>query len=239
VSDERPKATHSGDARSAILGRIRSRLATRSGDGTTTGPAAAVAERIATRETSHLLPQRVQRDAAGLEVLFKQHLKGQSATVIDVAAEADVPAAVAAWLRSTNLPMRLRVGADPRLAGMPWSNERALTLETGAARATDEVGISHATAGVAETGTLVLASGPDNPVTVNFLPENHVVVVRATDIVDAYESAFDRIRRLFGKGTMPRTVNMISGPSRTGDIGGRLVMGAHGPRRMCVVVVRG
>jgi L-lactate dehydrogenase complex protein LldG len=76
-------------------------------------------------------------------------------------------------------------------------------------------------------------------VTINFMPENHIVVVRAKDIVGPYEAAFERVRALYGKGAMPRTVNMISGPSRTGDIGGRLVMGAHGPKRMCVILVEG
>jgi L-lactate dehydrogenase complex protein LldG len=74
-------------------------------------------------------------------------------------------------------------------------------------------------------------------VTLNFLPENQIVVIRARDIAGPYEDAFDRVRQLYGKGTMPRTVNMISGPSRTGDIGGRLVMGAHGPRQLCVIIV--
>jgi L-lactate dehydrogenase complex protein LldG len=36
---------------------------------------------------------------------------------------------------------------------------------------------------------------------------------------------------------MPRSLNLISGPSRTGDIGGRIVLGAHGPRRLCIVIV--
>jgi L-lactate dehydrogenase complex protein LldG len=85
---------------------------------------------------------------------------------------------------------------------------------------------------------MLIASGADNPVTVNFLPETHVVVVRAEDIVGSYEDAWAMIRRRFGEREMPRTVNMISGPSRTGDIGGKLVMGAHGPRRMCVIIVR-
>lgn len=231
-------------ARGAILGRIRANLAKGTGRGadpagvaTADAKAAEAAARLAQLEAPHLVPERVRKDAAGLAALFKAHLRTQSATVIDVASEADVPAAVAGWLRSINLPMRLRAGEDARLAGIPWAKEPALAIERGRAVPTDEVGLSHAVAGVAETGTLVLASGPDNPVTVSFLPENHVVVVRAADIVGPYEGAFDRVRRLFGKGAMPRTVNMISGPSRTGDIGGRLVMGAHGPRRMCVVVV--
>jgi L-lactate dehydrogenase complex protein LldG len=225
----------SSAARQAILGRMRDRLGARADGGQRS---TAVAERLGL-EASHLLPERVKKDAAGLEALFTEHLKGQSATVVRVAGDADIPAAVAQWLRGANLPMRLRMGEDPRIAGLPWAREPALTLASGRAAPDDEVGLSHAVAGVAETGTLVLASGADNPVTINFMPENHIVVVRAKDIVGPYEAAFERVRALYGKGAMPRTVNMISGPSRTGDIGGRLVMGAHGPKRMCVILVEG
>lgn len=228
--------SQSADAgRHTVLGKIRAKLA---GDAPASARAATVAERLASR-AAHIVPQRVQTDADGLEALFKAHLTSQSAAIIDVQSAAEVPAAISDWLRSTNLPMRLRMGDDARLAAMAWDGEPALTLQVGRAAPSDEVGLSHALAGVAETGTLVLASGSDNPVTVNFLPENHIVVIRARDIVGPYEEAFDRLRAHFGTGALPRTINMISGPSRTGDIGGRLVMGAHGPRRMCVVVVHG
>jgi L-lactate dehydrogenase complex protein LldG len=171
--------------------------------------------------------------------LFKSHMVGQSATVLDAATAADVPSLIANYLRQNNLPARLAVGDDAYLAALPWSTEPTLERRQGRAQPTDEVSVSHASAGVAETGTLVMASGPDNPVTLNFLPETHIVVLEAKDVVGPYEDAWMKIRARFGDRAMPRTVNMISGPSRTGDIGGRLVMGAHGPRRMCVVVVRG
>jgi L-lactate dehydrogenase complex protein LldG len=109
----------------------------------------------------------------------------------------------------------------------------------GQAQPNDEVGLSHAIAAVAETGTLVLASGPDNPVTLNFLPETHIVVVEDKNIVGPYEDAWVKVRARFGDRLMPRTVNMISGPSRTADIGGKLVLGAHGPRRLCVIIAKG
>jgi L-lactate dehydrogenase complex protein LldG len=44
------------------------------------------------------------------------------------------------------------------------------------------------------------------------------------------------VRAKYGKGAMPRALNFISGASRTGDIGGRIVKGAHGPRSLCVIV---
>ena len=90
---------------------------------------------------------------------------------------------------------------------------------------------------VAETGTLVLLSGPDNPTTINFLPETHIVVLRAHDIVGPYEAAWNALREIYGERSLPRTVNLISGPSRTADIEQTIIMGAHGPKRLHVVIV--
>ncbi|MEQ1713888.1 MAG: LUD domain-containing protein, partial [Hyphomicrobium sp.] len=101
-----------------------------------------------------------------------------------------------------------------------------------------EVGVSRAIAGAAETGTLFLASGPENPVTLTFMPATHIVVITANDIVGPYEDAFNIVRRLYGPGLMPRTLNLVSGPSRTADIGGKIVIGAHGPQRLAVIVVK-
>ena len=93
---------------------------------------------------------------------------------------------------------------------------------------------SHAFAGVAESGTLVLTSGADNPTTLNFLPDTHIIVVAAADIVGDYETLWQKLRE---RGTLPRTVNWITGPSRSADIEQTLILGAHGPRRLHVMVV--
>ena len=150
---------------------------------------------------------------------------------------ADVPAAIAAFLRAHNLPMQIRRGDDPRLAALPWDSERTLEVSTGASDGHQLVSVSHAFAGVAETGTLMLASGPDNPTTLNFLPDTHIVVVDAKDIAGDYESVWARVRETFGTDALPRAINMITGPSRSADIGQILILGAHGPRRLHVLVV--
>jgi L-lactate dehydrogenase complex protein LldG len=89
---------------------------------------------------------------------------------------------------------------------------------------------------VAETGTLVLASSAANPASLAFLPEFHLVAVPRDGIVASFEDAFARLRARAGPDRFPRAVNLVSGPSRTGDIGGRIVKGAHGPRRLAVLV---
>ena len=149
----------------------------------------------------------------------------------------DVPTAIAIYLRDNNRPARIRMGADSRLAALPWSSAPGLEQLRGRALPDDEVSLSYAVAAAAETGTLVLASGPDNPVTLNYLPETHLVVLDAATLVGAYEDAFDIVRKRLGAGVMPRTLNLISGPSRTSDIGGKTVMGAHGPRHLAIFIV--
>ena len=89
----------------------------------------------------------------------------------------------------------------------------------------------------AETGTIVMLSGHENPTTINFLPEHHIVVVDAGAIQGDLETVLADIRTHYGKGNMPRTVNLISGPSRSGDIEQKLVLGAHGPRALHLIVV--
>ncbi|MDX2201337.1 MAG: lactate utilization protein [Hyphomicrobiaceae bacterium] len=186
-----------------------------------------------------LVPQRAQKPVAEQRALLKSFLQGQSATVIEVATPAEIPKAVAGYLRANNLPLRVRAGTDAYLRGLDWRSEPALERLEGPAAGTDEVGLSRVTAAIAETGTLVLASGADNPVTVTFLPETHIAVVEQGAIVGGFEGVWARLRARFGKATMSRTVNFVSGPSRTADIGGQLVMGAHGPRRLCVILVAG
>lgn len=222
-------------ARDDILKRVRMSLDATANDGARRDAAMA---RITNAGPRHPAPGRIAgKSPREIRDTFLHYVAVMGATPITVADDDDVPGALAEYLRSNNLPQRVRMGDDARLNGLPWAQVPSLTVERGSAAPDDDVAVSHATAGVAETGTLVMESGPDNPVTLNFMPDTHVVVVRAEDLVGPYEDAFDAIRTRRGHGTMPRTVNMISGPSRTGDIGGRIVMGAHGPRRMAVIVI--
>jgi L-lactate dehydrogenase complex protein LldG len=94
--------------------------------------------------------------------------------------------------------------------------------------------VTAAFAAIAETGTLMALSGPDSPTTLNFLPDNHVVILRASQVMGAYEDGWDKLRRT---GALPRVVNFITGPSRTGDIEQKILLGAHGPRRLHIILI--
>ena len=180
--------------------------------------------------TRNTVPARATVAGGDAVVAFVARLKAAAITVVEAPHFDDVPRLAADYLRANNLPARLRMGAEPDLAALTWAPTEILA---GRASATDEVSLSKAFAGVAETGTLVMLSGPANPTTLNFLPETQIVVIRASDVVGGYEQTWDRIR---SAGAMPRTVNWISGPSRTADIEQTIVMGAHGPRRLHVIL---
>jgi L-lactate dehydrogenase complex protein LldG len=169
--------------------------------------------------------------------LFCQWAEANNATVARVAA-ANVASEVASYLARNNLPAEAVMAPGPALDGFDWASQKMLSLRRGRGEGSDQVSITGAFAGIAETGTLVTASGPEHPVTLNLLPDTHIVVLREGDIVGGYEDVWARLRARYGKDRMPRTVNTITGPSRTGDIEQTIELGAHGPRRMHIVVVR-
>lgn len=222
--------------RDAILARLRQSLSVGGDD---EARRKVVADRIAAHKPN-LVPARAQVPHKKQIELFREQAEAVQATVTEVVADEDVPAAVADYLRSQNLPQTIRHGDDPLINKLPWAKKApTLELNKGIADPKDEVSLSHAAAGIAETGTLVLTSGSDNPTTLNFLPENHIVIIKANEITGSYEDVWKRLREHGGERTLPRTVNMITGPSRTGDIEQRIELGAHGPRRLHIVIVRG
>ncbi len=185
-----------------------------------------------------IIPARGQKpDRERLE-LFRQMVESAKASIAILETKDDVPTAVAAYLRSKNLPQSIRHGDDARLSLIPWAKERALEVTKGASDGAQLASVSYSFGAVAESGTLVMVSGADNPTTLNFLPDHHLVVVDERDIAGDYESVWDRIRLSFGANKMPRAVNWITGPSRSGDIEQTHLLGAHGPRSLHVLVVR-
>lgn len=174
---------------------------------------------------------------AGKVALFCQWAEANNATIARVAPDR-VPAEVVNYLAGNNLPAEAVRAPGADLDRFDWAGQKMLSLHKGRAEGTDHVSITGAFAGIAETGTLVMASGPDHPVTLNLLPDTHVVVLRESDIVGSYEDLWTRLRTRYGKDRLPRTVNTITGPSRTGDIEQTIELGAHGPRRMHILIVR-
>lgn len=184
-----------------------------------------------------VIPARTDLPPAERLELFKQMVAAAFGTVDHLPDISAVPGAIADYLRRRNLPMTILRGQDQRLADIPWHLQPALDVWIGPSDGRQLAGLSHAFAGVAESGTVVMLSGPDNPSTLNLLPDHHLVVIRAEDVTGTYETVWDRIRALYGPGALPRTVNWITGPSRSGDIEQTLLLGAHGPRSVHVLLV--
>jgi len=195
-----------------------------------------VADRLA-QHPSGIVPKRGQLAPQDRCALFADMVTAAAGSVETVADAASVPGAVADFLRRHNLPLAVRRGEDVHLAALPWEREGALDVTVGPSDGNQLASVSHAFAAVAETGTLVLTSGADNPTTLNFLPDNHIVVVNASDVAADFETVFGRLRTRFPSRQMPRVVNMITGPSRSADIEQTLILGAHGPRRLHVILV--
>ena len=221
------------DARKTVLDRIRAALGTTGAD----RERHAAVERRLQRHPRSTIPARTGVSHEQRIALFTEMLSRQSADVERVDTGKKAVAAIASYLGTCNLPPRLRMGKDSMLEALPWREAWDIERNFGPAEAADGATLSRAIAGAAETGTLFLVSGPDNPTSLNFLPEAHTVLIAASDIVGSYEEAWDRLRALYGESRLPRTVNLISGPSRTADIEQTIVRGAHGPRRLQVLIL--
>ncbi len=235
------------NARSEILGAIREAVAKNTGKTPDSlGDPHADANSRLTDHPVNLIPARGRLGKKARVDLFIREAERVSATVARVSSLVGVPREVARFLAKNNLPMTLKIASEISEETIPWTEQTLLKVEEGRADGTEHTSVSRAFAGVAETGTLVVLSGPGNPTTLNFLPPSHVCVVLASEITGDYEDVWARLRAEKndeGKGDggsggfLPRTVNWITGPSRTADIEQTLLLGAHGPQRLHIVIV--
>ncbi|EAU41720.1 hypothetical protein FP2506_14844 [Fulvimarina pelagi HTCC2506] len=182
-----------------------------------------------------IIPERGQLPPAERVDLFVKMAEAADATVKRLASIEALPEEVARYLRDRNLPATICMGSDPRFASLDFS-ATSVEVTMGPSAGEDLNSLSHAEAGIAETGTLVLSSGPANPTSLNFLPENHIVVISPASIEGAMEDAFGALRDRWGD-PIPRTINTITGPSRSADIEQTLLLGAHGPKALHIVIV--
>ena len=151
-----------------------------------------------------------------------------AATAECIESAAALPSAVAEYLRGRGLQRAVALQPLALLRSLDWSG-----FEVRPSVAPDEVAaVGVARWGIAETGSLVFHSGSDSPVLANFLPLHHIVLLRSADIVAYLED----YAALIAGNSMPRNANLITGASGTTDIEGSLVLGAHGPRYLHVVI---
>ena len=210
----------SAGARTKIFARIRAALDV---DPEDQSGHIVVADRLS-RHPSGTVPGRARVHGEQAISQFTASITKQGADVSRAAWPKQVMGAIGSYLGANNLPPRLRMGTDKVLAALPWREAWDIERAFGPAEPADKTSLS-------------LVSGNDNPTSLAFLPETHMVLIAASDIVGSYEEAWGRLRAGYGEGALPRTVNLISGPSRTADIEQTIVKGAHGPRRLHVLIL--
>lgn len=172
----------------------------------------------------HTLP-KVADDATAQLI---ERMESVQMSVVRLQTAGEIVSAVEWYLESMGIDGPVTV--SPALQRHAWPE----TVQKGAATGEELTSVTPCLAAVAETGSVVMSSGRQTPATLNFLPENHIVVVYESQIVSHVDDVFPLLRDLQ---TSPRAINFVTGPSRTGDIEQTIEIGAHGPRRMHVLLV--
>ena len=209
-------------ARDRILSRVR-----RSAEARSPGSAdrlAAMRARLDTAGTQGApVPSSARTEGEAMVAQLVAKLEAVDATVSRLPSLEMLPAALSEELRLRNLPQAIRMGEEPAFADLDWGG---VEVSRGPGRIEEPATLSRAWVGAAETGTLALLSGPDNPVTLTFLGETHFVTLRRSEVVPSLDAMWAALR---ATGRDSRTVNLVTGPSRSADIGQVLQLGAHGP----------
>ena len=150
------------------------------------------------------------------------------ATIERVARFEDLPQAVSRYITENALAPDFALQPDPRLQQLDWG-----TLRPNQPLRPDTVlSVGLALCGVAETGSLVFHSASTAPTLFAYLPIHHLVALDARTL---YLRLEDYATGAEGQNA-PRNVNLITGASGTTDIEGVLTRGAHGPRKLHIVI---
>ncbi len=213
-------------SRDAILQRIRSQSG-REGL-TSAAEREAVKARIQSRPTAPL-PSIAKHEPVAHFIAECDRVK---TTVAQLATEAEIPAAVAKYIAEESLNTGL--SGWSQYAHLDWQ-AAGLSYISGPATADDLIGFTDCFCAIGESGTLLLLSSPSTPKLNALLPETHICVVKKSRIVPTMEAAFALMREEIG--APPRATFFVSGPSRTADIEQTIVIGAHGPYRVHVLLV--
>lgn len=180
-----------------------------------------------------VIPLRGQTQGESRLDLFQKMVTHVKATSQRVAYQEIVPA-IKEWLKPRGLPLDISISAELREMKLPLDE---FNVREEIPKADGAVAVTSAFAGIAETGTLVVACTGKHPHTLNILPQQHIVVLPEDRIVANYEESWQKLKHVWGN-TMPRTLLWITGPSRTGDIEQTMMLGAHGPKELHILLVR-
>jgi L-lactate dehydrogenase complex protein LldG len=221
-------------ARDNILSRVRNALGKTDGDPAALAAAEAHIAARAQGPRPAMPPDLVEH--------FMRRARDMQSTVERIAERSGIPRSVARYLAQLQLPQALDAQRSssgvcwPDLAALDWAGA-GLRIEARPTTGGDRLGVTGVYCAIAETGTMMILSGADTPTASMLLPDTHVAVVAASRIVASMEDAFALLRR--ERKEPPRAINFVSGPSRTGDIEQTIVLGAHGPYRVHILILDG
>ena len=189
------------------------------------------------------MPQHLNLDDAELKSWFFKKLKGNLVNLCEISSRLEIPQTVQKIINERNLDAGCELVVSPEIQGwsLDWNliddNNKPLKPRFDRARDSDQVSVTPIFMAIAETGTLMLTSDPKRPVSLNFLPDIHIAILFADQLFATMEQGFAQIRRTYGS-KIPRTINFISGASRTGDIEGEILHGIHGPRHLYLIWIQ-
>jgi len=183
-----------------------------------------------------VIPRQAQGTHAALVERFTEKAVAAQASVAHLSSLEQVPRTVALFAREHSFPARALLPHQSRLHAMEWAQAEVETA-TGSPARNCPLGVTACFAAIAESGTVMVHSGPGHPHALHIVPETLLVVVTENQIVGAYEDALDLARARLRHNAWPRIISWITGPSRTADIAGVILFGAHGSRRIHILLI--
>ena len=235
------------NARDSILARVREAL--RGGSAGSSFAKATKDEHLSESETQladgsggvrRFLP-KVPGGFAGQVALFADRSESLKTEFLSCADEAAASAQLKlisdreGW-ESVAIPVDSEIGALLTSVSIAKLEVSRSTVKTDLEKVS--AGITGCDALVAQTGSVLLTAKSGGGRALSVLPAHHVVVATASQLVPDLPAAFERLERKYGP-NFPSFMTFITGPSRTGDIERVLVLGAHGPRKLTVILVGG
>jgi len=220
------------NAREAIFSKIKATEQSRGRADTS-----AATQRLQT-PPSQLVPQIGTSVGTAARDMFVTKAMELGCTLADCADMAAVPGKVASYLDEQDATRTVTLPASDLLSQLGWI-EAGLTVSADTDRAAldGQTSVTRARAGIAETGAVAVASATDYPVSIGLLPDRHIIVLKTSEIVGGYEQVWQNARQAKDNQGMSRALILVGGPSRTADIEATLVMGAHGPRAVHIILV--
>lgn len=225
------------NARNAILKKISSHL----GDNKRAQRIEAVRQRI--YETpAHFIPKigllktKKQRIAR-----FSEQAEKVDANIYAIKKINDLPMISAKIMAQYNISQKMKCAPHELLKKCAWEKHIS-EFNYGAASEEDVFSLSVAYAGVSETGTLAFLTGAESPKSLIFLAQHHLVLLPTSKLFANYEQVFTAMRADYDcenrmvSDKIPRSLNFVTGPSRTADIEQTLTLGAHGPLSLHIIL---